>query len=104
MKSKSIKELALKVILADRTIKTQQLGMEHVPNDNPKGFTLDELQKEQEFEDNDTAAAKEKDTDHVKDKFVQNIMDKILIRRVKQVFAYIIQEAEVMIERVNSTH
>jgi hypothetical protein len=99
MKSKSIKELALKVILADRTIKTQQLGMENIPNDNPEGFTLDELQKDQEFDENETAAAKEKDTKQMKNKFMQNIMDKISIPRVKQVFAYIIQEAEFLIER-----
>ena len=99
MKSKSIKELALKVILADRTIKTQQLGMENIPNDNPEGFTLDELQKDQEFDENETATAKDKDTEQMKNKFIQNIMDKISIPRVKQVFAYIIQEAEFLIER-----
>ena len=98
MKSKSIKELALKVILADRTIKTQQLGMENIPNDNPEGFTLDELQKDQEFEENETDA-KDKDTEQIKRKFIQNIMDKISIPRVKQVFGYIIQEAEFLIER-----
>ena len=98
MKSKSIKELALKVILADRTIKTQQLGMENIPNDNPEGFTLDELQKDQEFEENETDG-KDKDTEQIKRKFIQNIMDKISIPRVKQVFGYIIQEAEFLIER-----
>ena len=55
MKSKEAKELALKVVLADRTIKTQQLGMENFSNDNN-------------------------------------------IPRVKQVFEYIIDEAEFLIE------
>ena len=58
MKSKEAKELALKVVLADRTIKTQQLGMENIPNDNNEGFSLDELQKDQEIEDNEATAKK----------------------------------------------
>lgn len=96
MKSKEAKELALKVVLADRTIKTQQLGMENIPNDNNKGFTLEELQKDQELEDNDTANKINKA--QIKNNFKQNILDKISIPRVKQVFAYIIEEAEFLIE------
>jgi len=33
MKNKEARELALKVVLADRTIKTQQLGRDTIPND-----------------------------------------------------------------------
>lgn len=96
MKSKEAKELALKVVLADRTIKTQQLGMESIPNDNNKGFTLDELQKDQELEENDTVTKVNKA--QMKNNFKQNILDKISIPRVKQVFGYIIEEAEFLIE------
>ena len=96
MKSKEAKELALKVVLADRTIKTQQLGMESIPNDNNKGFTLDELQKDQELEENDTVTKVNKA--QMKNNFKQNILDKISIPRVKQVFGDIIQEAEFLIE------
>ena len=54
MKSKEARELALKVVLADRTIKTQQLGRDNIPNDNNEGFSLDELQKDQVIDDNDS--------------------------------------------------
>ena len=53
MKSKHARELALKVVLADRTIKTQQLGRDNIPNDNNEGFSLDELQKDQEIDEED---------------------------------------------------
>ena len=98
MKSKEAKELALKVVLADRTIKTQQLGMENIPNDNNEGFSLDELQKDQEIEDNEATAKKKSLEEKQKANFKYNILDKISIPRVKQVFQYIIEEAEFLIE------
>lgn len=96
MKSKEAKDLALKVALADRTIKTQQLGMEILNNDNPEGFSLEELQKEQDIEeDNDDDKAK---VNQEELNFRQNILSRIPMERVNQVFTYIIQEAEFLIE------
>ena len=60
MKSKEARELALKVVLADRTIKTQQLGRDNIPNDNNEGFTLDELQKDQEIDEDENQFKKKK--------------------------------------------
>ena len=99
MKSKEAKELALKVILADRTIKTQQLGMENIPNDNNKGFSLDELQRDQELEETEENQNKQvNEAEKKRNNFKNNILDKISIPRVKQVFIYIIEEAEFLIE------
>ena len=99
MKSKEAKELALKVVLADRTIKTQQLGMENFSNDNNKGFSLDELQKDEEIdEDENLNNNNNQNEEKIKKTFKQNILDKISIPRVKQVFEYIIDEAEFLIE------
>ncbi len=95
MKSKEAKELALKVALAERTIRTQQLGMEILNNENPEGFSLEELQKEQDIEE-ESVDEKDKVTDEeVK---MKNILNSIPSERVKQVFTYIIQEAEFLIE------
>lgn len=96
MKSKEAKELALKVVLADRTIKTQQLGMENLINEKTNGFTYEELQKEQVNENN--LPKKKKTPEEERNEFEKNIMEKISIPRVKQVFNYIIQEGEFLIE------
>lgn len=98
MKSKEAKELALKVVLADRTIKTQQLGMEQIPNDNNNGFSLEELQKDQELEDTETIKEDKETLLRKQREFKQNILEKISIPRVKQVFQYIINEGEFLIE------
>ncbi len=95
MKSKEAKELALKVALAERTIRTQQLGLEIMHNDNPDGFSLEELQKEKDLEEE---SIDEVDKENAKDLFRQNILNRIPTDRVKQVFSYIIQEAEFLIE------
>lgn len=95
MKSKEAKELALKVALAERTIRTQQLGMELIHNDNPEGFSLEELQKEKDLEEE---SVDEKEKINANDQFRQNILNRIPTERVKQVFSYIIQEAEFLIE------
>ena len=101
MKSKEAKELALKVILADRTIKTQQLGMENIPNENNNNerFSLDELQRDQELEETEENQNKQmNEVEKKRNNFKNNILDKISIPRVKQVFIYIIEEAEFLIE------
>ena len=98
MKSKEARELALKVVLADRTIKTQQLGMDNIPNDKNEGFTLDELQKDQEIEEDDNKLDKKELEEKQKENFKHNILDKISIPRVKQVFECIIDEAEFLID------
>jgi hypothetical protein len=95
MKSKEAKELALKVALAERTIRTQQLGMEIINNDNPDGFSLEELQKEKDLEEE---SIDEGENVNAKDLFRQNILNRIPTERVKQVFSYIIHEAEFLIE------
>ncbi len=98
MKSKEARELALKVVLADRTIKTQQLGRDNIPNDNNEGFSLDELQKDQEIDDNDSNLKKKSLEEKKNANFKHNILDKISIPRVKQVFECIIDEAEFLID------
>jgi hypothetical protein len=95
MKSKEAKELALKVALAERTIRTQQLGLEIISNDNPDGFSLEELQKEKDLEEE---SIEETEQVNAKDVFRQNILNRIPTERVKKVFSYIIQEAEFLIE------
>jgi len=98
MKSKEARELALKVVLADRTIKTQQLGRDNIPNDNNEGFSLDELQKDQEIDEEDTSLKKKNLEEKKNANFKHNILDKISIPRVKQVFECIIDEAEFLID------
>ena len=98
MKSKEARELALKVVLADRTIKTQQLGRDNIPNDNNEGFTLDELQKDQEIDEDENTLKKKSLEEKKKANFKHNILDKISIPRVKQVFECIIDEAEFLID------
>jgi len=98
MKSKEARELALKIILADRTIKTQQLGRDNIPNDNNEGFTLDELQKDQEIEEDENTLKKKSLEEKKKANFNHNILDKISIPRVKQAFECIIDEAEFLID------
>jgi len=96
MKSKEAKELALKVALADRTIKNQQLGIEVITNDNPDGFSLEQLQKEQDMgEENIT---KKEPNEEEKQKEKQSILSGIPTERIKQVFTYIIMEAEYLID------
>ena len=98
MKNKEARELALKVVLADRTIKTQQLGRDTIPNDVNEGFTLDELQKDQEI-DEDENNLKNKNIEEQKyANFKHNILDKISIPRVRKVFECIIDEAEFLID------
>ena len=98
MKSKEARELALKVVLADRTIKTQQLGRDNIPNDNNEGFSLDELQKDQEIDEDENNLKKKSLEEKKKANFKHNILDKISIPRVKQVFECIIDEAEFLID------
>jgi hypothetical protein len=96
MKKKEAKELAIKVAMAERTIMTQQLGMEYKEPENPEGFSLAELQKEQENED---ANFEEKDSlPHSDDNRTKNMLGAISSERVRQVFSYIISEAEFLIE------
>lgn len=95
MKSKEAKELALKVALAERTIRTQQLGMEILNNENSEGFSLEELQKEQDIEEVSVDEKEKVNDEEVK---MKNILNSIPSERVKQVFTYIIQEAEFLIE------
>jgi len=97
MKSKETREIALKVALADRTIKAQQLGMEILNNNNSGGFTLEDLQNNEVlFEE---GASEEKTKNFENDiYFRQNIMTRIPSERVKQIFLFIIEEAEFLIE------
>ena len=97
MKNKEARELALKVVLADRTIKTQQLGRDTIPNDVNEGFTLDELQKDQELEEEDNVKSKNIEEQNNAN-FKHNILDKISIPRVRKVFECIIEEAEFLID------
>jgi hypothetical protein len=97
MKSKETRELALKVALADRTIKAQQLGMEILNNNNSEGFTLEDLQKKETlFEEGSTEENENIFEDDIN--FRQNILTRIPSERVKQVFMFIIDEAEFLIE------
>lgn len=97
MKSSETRELALKVALADRTIKAQQLGMEILNNNNTDGFTLEDLQKKETlFEEGSTDIKENHYEDDVN--FRQNILTRIPSERVKQVFMFIIEEAEFLIE------
>ena len=96
MKSKEAKELALKVALADRTIKNQQLGIEIITNDNPDGFSLEQLQKEQDIGDENLN--KKEVTEEEKLNPKQSILSGIPTERIKQVFTYIVMEAEYLID------
>lgn len=93
------KELAKKVLYADRTIKSQQLGVDFPPNDTTEGFTLDELQKDDHLEDERAILVKAVKTKVENENLIkQNILAKIPIERVKEVFMLIIQEAEFLID------
>jgi hypothetical protein len=94
MKSKEARELALKVGFAERTIRTQQLGLEELKNTELDGFTLEQLQKEQDIQEEN----KEENVEDNEANFRQNILARIPIDRVKQVFNYIILEAEFLID------
>jgi hypothetical protein len=95
MKSKEARELALKVAFAERTIRTQQLGLELTSNDN-QGFTLEELQKEHDIDEENIEEQVNPEDDE--ETFRKNILSRIPMERVKQVFKYIIQEAEFLLE------
>ena len=93
IKSKEGRELALKVVLAYRAIKMQQLGQDNIPNDNNEGFSIDKLQKDQEIEEDEKSSKKKTLEEKKKANFKHNIiLDKISIPRVKQVFECIIDE------------
>jgi hypothetical protein len=94
MKSKEARDLALKVGFAERTIRTQQLGLEDLKITEPDGFTLEQLQKEQDIQEEN----KEENVEDNEANFRQNILARIPIDRVKQVFNYIILEAEFLID------
>ena len=110
MKSKEAKELALKVALADRTIKNQQLGIEVITNDNPDGFSLEQLQKEQDMGEGDDNISNKKDSssnnndkntnnnEEEKQQVKQTVLSGIPTLRIRQVFMYIITEAEFLID------
>ena len=108
MKSKEAKELALKVALADRTIKNQQLGIEVITNDNPDGFSLEQLQKEQDMDGGDENISDKKEeknpnnpnapNEEEKQNVKQTILSGIPTLRIRQVFMYIITEAEFLID------
>ena len=69
--------------------------MENFTNDNNKGFSLDELQKDEEIDEEENLNNNNNQNEEkIKKTFKQNILDKISIPRVKQVFEYIIEEAE----------
>jgi len=97
MNAEEAKDLAIKVALADKTIKTQQLGIEIVKDkDNEDGFSIEQLQKEKDEEE-------VKNNEEVKeivnnDNFRETILAKVPSERVKEVFTYIIQDAEFLIE------
>jgi hypothetical protein len=95
MKFKEGKDLAMKILLADRTIKTQQLGIETFHNDNPEGYTLEELQKEQDFEILDED---KQEINNEIGNFKQDIFSRMPTERVKQVFSYIVIAAEFLID------
>ena len=69
--------------MADRTIKTQQLGRDSIPNDVNEGFTLDELQKEQELEEEDNEKNKNLEEQNNAN-FKHNILDKISIQELEK--------------------
>jgi hypothetical protein len=97
MKSKETRELALKVALADRTIRAQQLGMEILNNNNSEGFTLEELQRKETSLEEAVVEEKEKNIEDDVN-FRQIILTRIRTDQVKQVFMFIIEEAEFLIE------
>lgn len=100
MKFQESKNIAIKVLLADRTIKSQQLGFEVISNDNADGFTLEELQNTINDEE-DNSLKKLKPAKHKKkvdSNFKSNFFAKIPFDRVKEVFSLIIQEAEFLID------
>jgi dynein regulatory complex protein 1 len=97
MKSKEALDLAMKVALADRTIRTQQLGMEILNNDNKDGFSLEELQNSPMLDANNKEGIG--GNENVENKNLKlDVLSRIPTERVKQVFSYIIQSAEFLID------
>ena len=101
-------ELAKKVLLADRTIKSQQLGADYILNKNNNNninnekiaFTLEELQNSN-FLENESAILVEKNNKEIKDNNKDNkinLLSNINIDKVKEIFSLIIQEAEFLID------
>ena len=81
MKSKEAKELALKVALADRTIKNQQLGIEVIINDNPDGFSLEQLQKEQDIDGGEDNISNKKEENNPNNKNAANQEEKLNVKQ-----------------------
>ena len=93
------KNIAIKVLLADRTIKSQQLGIEALNNDPLEGFTLKELQDAmQEEEEGLTKLKPTKQVKKLDSNFKNHFLSKIPFDRVKEVFSLIVQEAEFLID------
>ena len=96
------KNLAIKVLLADRTIRSQQLGIEEVFTEDEvlDGFTLEELQNALEEEDDNSLAKlkfeqKKKKKEHdPKESFIS----KVPFDRLNEVFKLIVKEAEFLID------
>lgn len=94
------RNIAIKLLLADRTIRSQQLGID-VFDVNQEGFTLDDLQNMQ-VDSEESSVSKKSKGDGTKNKndsnFKAHILSKIPFDRVKEVFSLIIQEAEFLVD------
>ena len=91
------RELAKKVLYADRTIKNQQLGVEFPPNDSNEGFNLEDLQRDDLIED-ERAILVTKKNKKENNSLDRNNLQSLVINDVKKVFELIIQEGEFLIE------
>lgn len=100
MNFQECKNVAIKVLLADRTIRSQQLGMDLFLEEVQEGFTLEELQNAiNEEEDNSLKKLKPaKVKKGNENNFKNNFLAKVPFDRVKDVFKLIIQEAEFLID------
>lgn len=100
------RELAKKVLYADRTIKNQQLGVDfHEKNElnstssiEVKGFSIEDLQNDDLIEDERAILVQKQVKIDDKNEINQRIISKIRLDKVRKVFQVIIQEAEFLID------
>jgi hypothetical protein len=94
------KNIAIKVLLADRTIKSQQLGLEELLYENKDGFTLEELQNALDEEDDDslTKLRSENKKKKVDKDFKSHFIKKVPFEKLKEVFNFIIKEAHFLVD------
>lgn len=99
------RELAKKVLYAERTIKNQQLGVDfyekqgnEVSSIETKGFSIEDLQNDDLIEDERAILVVKNVKIDDKNEINQKIISRIRLDKVKTVFQIIIQEAEFLID------